>query len=449
MQISAIDVIEMETESAANLMDLPVELRLDIFEHLDFKTLIGVGKTHAENRDAIERIFRNIFRNEQLELSSEKLNALNSTYELRVCDDLNGIMEFLEKFGHHITKLKLSYVTLNNLPVDVTNRKLINDQIRKYVAEFVDEVEFRLNGAIMNHPANEDITIPFPNAKVVTLENGVVDVATLYKMFPSVCTLDLKSVQMAESLNHFPSLQHFTPPKNWDWFNDTNFVVKLEETLQMNPQLRQLTLPICRWNIAEMLARVRPDLETLEISNFYYYNALFEIFPNDRYLIGSNGPIEFGKMRKFKFGFVSSKKDVPNAWREVPIHRLEENPFVFGSLEEIEFRGKNGVENWVRIMLENENLKKVIANDTLSDQQLERIANGLEKLEEFSMRFRENDEFSITGIVQFMQKCKVLKKASFFNVERELCAVTADQINRDWIYVENDQMSCLFTRKYF
>ena len=60
-------------------------------------------------------------------------------------------------------------------------------------------------------------------------------------------------------------------------------------------------------------------------------------------------------MKRFKFGFEPSE-DVPNAWREVPKNLLEENPFIFGSLEELEFRGKNGVENWVRIMLENRNL---------------------------------------------------------------------------------------------
>lgn len=416
-------------------MDLPAELRLTIFDCLDFKSLIRIAKSHPSNRDLVGRVFGS----KSLEIRSEVLKISKTSLKLNVRDDMEDILYFMQHFGHCVTKLTVDY----DYRIDRTTSDLLNKRISEYVAGFITEIDLHLNFEKVNGTMR-DLIVSFPNVKWVTLQSGEIDVATLHEMFPAMRSLVLKDIAMTESLDHFPHLLHFAPPVAWGYPSTIAFVKNLNQTLRMNPQMKSLTLSICYWNLVEMLASVRPDLESLEILNFYYETHRYAEY-GSQLTEHKGGPIEFKKMRKFKFGLESNSF----AWNKIPTKMLEQNPFVFGNLEEIEFIGREGASNWVRVMLENRNLKKVIANVMLNDQQLQQIANGLVKLEEFTMEYSKDDTFLLDDIVQFMQTAKQLNKASFVKINKTNCATIADQISNEWINIRCNQRVCSFTRKHF
>lgn len=146
-------------------MDLPAELRLDIFEYLDFKSLLRIAETHSDHRDLVERVFRS--GSQSLGIRGEVLKISKTPHKLNVRDDMKDILYFMEYFGHCVAKLVMEY----DYRMDRTTSALLNKQISEYVAEFITEIDLTLNFEKVNDTMR-GLTLPFPNVKWVTLQIG-------------------------------------------------------------------------------------------------------------------------------------------------------------------------------------------------------------------------------------------------------------------------------------
>ena len=123
-------------------------------------------------------------------------------------------------------------------------------------------------------------------------------------------------------------------------------------------------------------------------------------------------------------------------------------PFEFGNLEEIEFSRRHLNEHWTNILMQNKKLRIVTARNALQREHLERIADGLTNLEEFTMEYFYRDATSVRDIVNLFQNAKQMKKISFSQVEKNECDEAAHQLSNDWENMQN-KFICCFVRKEF
>lgn len=98
-------------ENSVKLMDLPVELLLNIFEHLDLKSLIRVGQTNLKNREIVHTIFRTKYKfaNKTFQIFQSGLKVQNTEDALSLETEFDVILEFFQYFGDEIKNLDIYY----------------------------------------------------------------------------------------------------------------------------------------------------------------------------------------------------------------------------------------------------------------------------------------------------------------------------------------------------
>lgn len=296
------------------------------------------------------------------------------------------------------------------------------------------------------------MNVTFPKAEIVkfiglTHRDGIdtYDYNRIPTMFPAIRSLNIHNVNLTKSLNHIPHMESLAI-QSVTWNSDLfpylyNSTLKdLEQTLKNNPQIRHIEIDnLCTWYTIEMIAKILPMLETLEVTDINYYSN-FYIEDSGSFNNGYAGEtIRFKNMKKFKF--INSRVIDHRTPREF----LEQNPLKFGNLEEIQFDGEIGIKNWIQIALENPNLKSFDTSVQLNDEQLQEIAGGLPNLEQFKMQFRIFDEH-IDDVIQFMQKAKHLKKATFVLIHKKNCESITKHMANEWKIEKNDGISCFFVR---
>ena len=379
LKIYPTEASEVETELPLNLMDLPVELQLDIFEQLRFLDLISVSKALPEHRSLLEIVFRNILKNHAFAvvfIEGDKVRIYFAYTEIDIISEriatqyFEDILYFLQYFGHCIAKLKIDDYSNNATPQDVSLYERLDKQIREYVAKSVIEIEFHQMIHSTEFEMNrrlKDYIVPFPNCLIAKFHHGTIDAATLRQMFPVVNRLDLETATVTNYLPNFPHLKRLTVPKYWGayLFDVSSF----EQTLRANPQINHLSIPQYRyqWSLLQTLNRIQPDIESLEIS---------PLSLSAREIIAAE-PLRFANTTVLK----------------CKAQDMDEFPLEFGNLEEIEFGNPDlfgphdRAVNWTNILIQNKKLRKVTAINGLQRDQLERIANELPNLEEFTMKF--------------------------------------------------------------
>lgn len=423
----------METELPTNLLHLPVELRLNIFEQLGFEELIHACKALPEDRNLIEIVFRNMFKdhklqilyvgtpkeNEEIHIRYEQMNIVDISAK-NANETLKKLSVFFQCFGHCINKLVITY---NSFEVRTLVEPL-QRLIKKYVADSVNEVHLSYR---YRYSELADSIIQFPNAKVVEIEDGQIDAATLHQMFATVRNLNLRSVEMLESLSHFRHLKSLTTPKKWEALT---FLPLFKKTLKMNPQIKCLSIRECSsWDFMKMLNEIRPDIESLE-----FFNILVR---GDE--INSAEPLRFANLKVFKCtSFDGQRQEI-----------ITQIPFEFGNLDEIQFAGNKFINSWVDIVMQNKKLRKIRVLNALRREHLERIADGLPNLEEIVMSYPYNDFKSVPDIVDLLQRAKQLKRAQFLYFGMDKCNEAAKQLKNEWktIVDDEDEGLCCFVRK--
>jgi len=324
--------------------------------------------------------------------------------------------------------------------IDKARYKAINEYINKYVAEFITHIEFWSVNTTPNYSVM-DWNVTFPKAEIVkfiSYRDGVdmYDYNRIPTMFPAIRSLNIMNINLIESLNHIPYMKSLEI-ESVTWKSDLHdgTTKGLELTLKNNPQIRHLKINnFCTWYTIEMISKVLPLLETLEVFDVNYYT---NFYGNHLY---RGEPIQFKNMKKFKY-INSLIID-----HRIPREFLEQNPLVFGNLEKIQFDGEIGVENWIRIALENRNLKSVVTSVVLNDEKLQQIAEGLPNLEHVKMQFPTFNSIIIDDVVHFMQKANNLKKASFVKVNEGICEAVAKHLANEWKLKTIDGYFCTFVR---
>lgn len=435
-QIHPTDGNEMETERLSNYMDLPAELRLEIFEQLGLKDWIHLIKVIPQDRQFMENLFRSMLKNHttsmRFDCKPQKIRMHVGDIEIMNIangnenDDFEEILEFFQHFGHFITKFRI----LDYWYGDISLYEKFQQQIKKYVAESVIEFEIQFHWVYDSRESRiKNLIVPYPNAEFAKISDVIVDAATLQRAFPAVRSLDLGSARVDETLSHLSSsLKHFTVPRLWG-SNYTTFDL-FEQTLMLNPQITHLSIPDCNyWHIVQKLNELRPDIEHLEFSHLAFWV----------YQVRRSQTLRFTNMKVFKCK--ASSILLPHE-----AHSMDRIPLEFGNLEEIEFSNEDLTIHWVNIMMQNEKLRKVMAFDIVDRDNLQRIANGLPNLEEFTMQYHQRHIEPIQNIVDFMQSANQLKKATFPKLGIEKCNEVAHQLINDWKIEENDMNVCCLIR---
>lgn len=389
---------------------------MDIFEQLGFEDLLRVSKVFPENLDLIGTVFRNTLKNHAFAIGCDSISETmyirfgKFRHGYKDGNTLGYLLEFLQEFGHYIIKFDF----WNNSIQDKEIRKLLKQHISDYVAKFVNEIYFYMDGETI-----DDLIVPFPNATSVKLQYGEMNAAILREMFPAVRNLELLGL-ITGGLSHFPHLESLKTPYEWG-------VDEFQKTFQHNPQLKKLSISNCKnFEIMKTIHEMQSNLDTLEIS----------ILQMDENEVVS---FQFANIKVLKCHvYVSISRD--------------QLKWEFGNLEEIEFNHNYFVDYWVDVMVENKKLRKVTALNALRRNNLERIANELPNLEEFFMYYDFNDVQSSEGVTFFLQNAKKLKNAKFWSVKRGLFDEVLQQVNNEWEIIRKkfgDKELFEFIRKCF
>lgn len=298
------------------LSDLPLEILLDIYEDLDASALASVARTHPYNWDAADIVFKNKYALQTFDVNGEKLINANETFEF------NALLNSLELFGKHITKLKLDYRSFNDEQIQKINQHLV-----AYSADTLIEIE--LKGC--NDELLKELAGLFGNIEVVRLASGNLnsDDINLNEIFPAMRHLDLifmnyytpKTIE-----HHFP---HLTEMRVREATCETAF--------RLNPQLLNLEVLLIDWNSLRLISQILPHLQ-----RFTYINAEVD----DRF---EGDVIQFEQLNAFisksYFGLYGFPRE------------LEGGPIVFGNLEEMEC-DIIAADQWFVEIIQNRNLKK-------------------------------------------------------------------------------------------
>lgn len=420
-QIFSVQADETDGNRLVELMDLPPELRMEIFDHFNFTNLLSVSQAIPQDQPIIAPLFCEMIKDQTFGVNFDQGNVIASVYYKRKkimrtdFNEFGGLLEFLRNFGHCIKKLEIVYYWYRN----ETNLNQFHEHIRHYVANSVNDIRIHMDDKPVNRYLN-DLIIPFPNAKEVKLSHSSIDQATLHQMFPAVESLDFKSITMSENLNHFPNLTRLTVPENWGLSEATLPI--FQQTIELNPQLQHLSIDRCyHWPFVQFLDGT--TLESLDISNSMY---------TDRH----NRQVHFPNMKVFKFKLLRGWEDY-----------LERIPVRFGSLEEIEYNRKGLTSYWINVMRENRNVKKISVLGALDHRSLPRVALEMPSLQEFSMKYEDDDYKHIPNIVNFLASANQLRKASFLQFGEYNCAEVARQVNDEWEATVFDLYSCYFIRR--
>lgn len=386
-------------------MEFPFELLLNIYEVLDLRGLTNVAISHPHNLKVTEIIFSKKYASKTFEINGKHFYKPDHTY------DFETVLSALQVYGHLITKLTVDYDFFNE-----AQSKRVNEHLSEYGGDSLVEIE--LKGC--NDRFLKGLTGPFKKAEIVSLRDGNVKSNNINfaEVFPAVRVFDLEYMSSIspESINHyFRSLEELKV----EYMMPSDSPI-LERRLQLNPQVRAVSLHGGKISGLKMLSVTLPRLERL----------VFEEF-NGRLLFFGD---EINLMHLKAFGIKVTRQF------RVSLRRL---PIVFGSLEEAMFDVPES-SVWFDAIMENKNLKKIVASQ-LNDEQLQQIADEQPNLEEFWTGYHVETPDAVDNVVRFIESCNNLKWATFFNANDETRAAILNRLY-NWEIVERGK-SFVFTRK--
>lgn len=107
--------ISEPTKSPMNLLKLPVEILLDIFEHLELRDLVLLARTHPYTRTLVDVLVKQEFSNNAVKITNEFQPATNdfNTFSFQIGKDravpldIESTLLCVRIFGHHLTSLSV------------------------------------------------------------------------------------------------------------------------------------------------------------------------------------------------------------------------------------------------------------------------------------------------------------------------------------------------------
>lgn len=391
------------------ITDLPAELLLIIYENLEPKQLLNdIAVSHPVNQRLVEMILKKKFREKVLQINEFGLFILNDIGKSDYVGDMDTMYSVLKTYGHLFRKLNIDYINFRQWECGQ-----INKRINKYVANSLTEITLtRFGSKHFKH-----LNVPFKNVEILEIEDCCIppNVIKLNELFPSVRVLQLKyngKLHPSAIEHHFPQLEEI---KETYYDNDAK---KLKNLLQLNPQIRRLSIQKTDWSLLKTISEILPQLEYLYIYRLDGQPAI-------------EGDIHFKNLKFFKLSF------------QYP--HLTQLPITFGeSLEEfIDLTADNALFD---LILRNKNLKKVLIYG--SYVQIQRIAEELPKLEEFMIGLNLDDKSVVNKVVQFIETAKNLKIFKLRDSFQRIYDAILKRLSSEWeIGTEAYQNYATFIRR--
>lgn len=308
--------------------------------------------------------------------------------------DINFAMKIFEMFGNLITNLKIDYETLPAKQINV-----INEQIQKYCLDSLNHLEI---GYIFG---NELMSLkgPFSKAENVSIFNqsthGILKTngMNFKQMFPKVRRFNVAGVSFTDPkcLEHnFPRLEHLNlnlKEKNHEY---------IEKIIQLNPQLKSISLIEASWNLLNKVNQHVPTLTSLKLTNLD--RAKYE-----------GKVIHFQNLKFFEFNDYTKS--------------LKKSYISFESLEE--FDCYYSFDKFYDTFIQNKQLKKIRIG-RINNEQLLEIAEKLSNLEEMLTFYNTNG--SIEEVIQFLQQAHKLKLVIFAQIDSNTQSAIEKRLGNEW-----------------
>lgn len=282
-------------------------------------------------------------------------------------------------------------------------RSAINIFLNKHCAKSLIELEI-----IHSFGYNlVDWPIPFKNVENLKFSYGYLEVSNLpfNQLFPKIRRLDLSGLLVNPKIFEytFEYLEHLDVEH---WHPNHEFRVNAIETrLKLNPQLKNITLYQCGWDLLEIVNKNVPNLQRLEIFNFNNFSAPY---------LGDS--IYFRNLKILTFQIANSCA--------VNIERI---PLMFGQLEEITcFKLLN---KWLDVMVKTKTFKKIKFGE-VDEEQFMRIVEELPNLEEITTAI--DTASTIDVVIDFMKIGKNLKRITFWQSDHQTRESIAKRLNGKW-----------------
>lgn len=357
---------------------------------------MNVAETHPNNHAAAELIYRDKYGDWRIVIYSLQVPGIlfNESPQTKTIFlyDFDFTLAVLKIFGHLIPTLRIDYGIYTD-----QQRGQINQHINQYCAETMTYFE------IGHFRGDEFNTLPGPFKKVenVCFKLGKLNTENIRfnEIFPNVKRMDFGPMLFTHSSCfecNFTQLEHL----DLNMFQGHN-QSKLATTLEMNSHVRSISLYRASSDFLKTINDKVPNLESLEIS---YYFDVSDYEGED---------IEFANLKNFTHKGQKS---------------IDRIPLVMKRLEEFNYMGLIDL-SWFDIMMQNIHMKRLtIVN--LSQEQLMRIANELQELEEFTTLYYSDNLYQ--EVVQFMNTGKRLKKVLFRNMDKTTTQAVKQRFGAEW-----------------
>lgn len=394
-----------------NRTQLNGDCLIQIFEELDFQTLLTMTKVSKNVAYYASMAFRHSFIDHKFEISyRESFSSYAIAYPYTIFGNritINGfdlILQTLRYFGRFIRKLQIEFDN-----VDAYRSRIISKFIRKYCVESVIEMD------VIDVNVFKYIEKPFLNVKHIHFRSSSApNIPRMNETFPALRNLELSlnSDQIVQIDCYFSHLEHLTIKKLLS--TDMDFI---ERFLRINSHIKSVTI----------------------LSNYpqTLFNKICSLLPNaDLLTVGyvpfvspSDPEIRFENVTKF----TALQEFNPSVNIRLP------------NLQELHMTYYFYVEQWAIFLKRHMHLKRFyLTYSNMDDHEFNGILINLPNLEEFSIIKTEiigipeanKKSIEIQTIIESIKKHDKLQKFQFHNCADDDKERMRKEFDADWIIVE-------------
>lgn len=408
--------------SAASLDRIDTYSLLNIYDHLDFDDLVNVALIDSHYSDLITRhymIAKYRIHEKLIRISNNPDNATDHPDILSI-RNYETILQFLQLFGHLITKLEFShYYSDSEAPT-------INRFIAEHCSTSLTEIILKGVGVYLISETKQQfekvVHVSFSDSNIYA------DNLKLERIFPRMEYLELNIVRFIRIASIGSLVQTHSHLKHFH-YNDRRIDGNdsfLRDFIKLNPQLQTLCLrKLISLDFLQVASENLPKLETLLILNN---------FPNPFH----EKRIHFKSVRNFTFVDRDSSQIFNNF------------PLSFDSLEIFRVFSELSIDEIGSFIKENRNLSVLLMPWTGLGYDYSiffDIISEIKELEE--LRFKWSNNMDQDGVLYLMSEFQKLRKVTFC-VHGNECEQLTGMTPQQWQFIQEEtQKDCTFQRSTY
>ncbi|XP_055318374.1 uncharacterized protein LOC129576770 [Sitodiplosis mosellana] len=313
------------------------ELNLDcielVLEHLDLIDLLNAGDSTKRLNKAAELVYAHKYGNKVVQFRSIRISPIRlfktEGASMVVIEDLKTALQLLRCVGRMISKLHINFSVFRIIEEDI-EEKLQRDRrlfkyINNYCAEFMKDFFIYSPAPVVASYRADFLTYfekPFINVEMFGhLNYHFTEKSCLIKRFPKLKELGCGHTRNVSFYNinkiHFPHLEHL---QIWEF---SHIEVSLQNDmvlpiLQLNPQLRELTLKSFFLNSSNLnINLIRDAVESLQ-----NIETLFLDIKPITSIKESDNIIHMKRVKSFKIHF-DKLEELPECFLPFTFEQLE------------------------------------------------------------------------------------------------------------------------------